>query len=492
MNKFFAMLKDSYREAIDGWIFTVMLIISGIVTLLVFSISYRPLPAEQALSKIIPELRTINDPPPLQMVSPERGEGTKLHVFGFNAYVRDVAVTPKGGNPWQDDVTFRLNITSTGQGSVEVGADKQPKKFDINNFFRDPFQEAVRTWATLAGGEKPAYSTDLAAEFVKFQLTSVTRLNVTSVTKIKNDNAADFQVTASGASSPLAWPHKPSLFFGAVPMSFLEAPLGQLIHLIENSLVNTLGAWVLLMAGVIVTAGFVPNMLRKGAIDLLLTKPLSRPAILLYKYIGGLLFVLVLAAVTYGGIWLAIGLRTGVWAPGILYCVFSVTFYFAILYACSTLFGVLTRNALVSIVVTVVFWFLIWVIGTVHNTLTVLDNLQIEGRPPRPAAQKKADDSKPQPPAEAVEEEPAEGGPPKPPRTLVQVFDVLNTFTPRTKDLDTLTGNLVTRGLLSDGEQRREGMKLRSLAWGEVLGVAGGYLVLFLGLALLRFVTRSY
>ncbi len=30
MNKFFAMLKDSYKEAVDGWIFTVMLVLAGI------------------------------------------------------------------------------------------------------------------------------------------------------------------------------------------------------------------------------------------------------------------------------------------------------------------------------------------------------------------------------------------------------------------------------------------------------------------------------
>lgn len=491
MNKFLAMLKDSYKEAVDGWIFTVMLILSGIVSLLVFSVSYEPIPAAQALPRMIPELRNFNNPPPFQTVSPERGTGTKIFLFFFNAKVEDVRSTPSGGDVWKDEVRFRLQIESSGRGSIEVGEDKQPKKFDINDFFKNPFHEAVRTWAGPNEGEKPAYSKELAIEFVKSQLASATRLNIVSVEKTSD---SDFEIVANGATSPLAWPHKPSLFFGTVPLSILEMPLGDQIHLVENTFVNGIGAWFVLMAGVIVTAGFIPNMLRKGAIDLMLTKPLARPTILIYKYLGGLIFVFVLAAVAYGGIWLAIGLRTGVWAPGLLYCVGGVTFYFAILYACSTLVGVLTRNALVSIVITIIFWFVVWIIGTVHNTLTVLDNLEVRGQPPR-AGQKK-DTKKETKNEEAPKQDPDESenvnGPPKPPKTLVRVFEVLNSVTPRTKDLDTLTSSLISRELLSEGEQRREGLKLRNIVWGEVLGIAGAYIAVFLGFALLRFVTRSY
>ncbi len=487
MNKFLAMLKDSYKEAVDGWIFTVMLVLSGVVSLFVLSISYRPISVEQAIPKMLPEMRNIGNPQPFQMVSPDRGASPKLLVYQYSAKVDEVAAKPRGGDIWKDEVSFRLKIESSGGGGIEVGADKQPKKIDFNAFFRDSFTEAVRIWAVPAGAEKPAFTDELAIEFLKHQLVGATRLDVTDVRKI---GEREYRVTANGASSPLAWPHKPSLFFGTVPLSIFEMPLGDQIHLVENTFVNGIGAWFVLMAGVIVTAGFVPNMLRKGAIDLLLTKPLARSTILLYKYIGGLIFVFVLALAAYGGIWIAIGLRTGVWAPGLLYCVLGVTFYFAILYACSTLVGVLTRNALVGIVVTVLFWFVVWIIGTVHNTLTVLDNLEVQGAPPRAA--KKADAKKTEKPKNEADEDEVPDGPPKPPRTLVKVFEVLNAVTPRTKDLDTLTSNLISRELLSEGEQRREGLKLRSIDWGEVLGVAGAYIAVFLGLALLRFVTRSY
>ena len=53
---------------------------------------------------------------------------------------------------------------------------------------------------------------------------------------------------------------------------------------------------------------------------------------------------LILTAFTVGGVWVAIGLRTGFWTPHFLAVIPLLTFYFAILYAVSTLAAVLTRS----------------------------------------------------------------------------------------------------------------------------------------------------
>ena len=78
------------------------------------------------------------------------------------------------------------------------------------------------------------------------------------------------------------------------------------------------------------------------------------------------------------------------------------------------------------------------------------------------------------------------------PEAVTGTFRVLNAITPRTKDLDNLTTQLIARDLLSETDRRQAGWKLRELAWGEVLGVASAWIAFFLGLATLRFVTRSY
>src|SRR5205823_2985030 len=82
-----------------------------------------------------------------------------------------------------------------------------------------------------------------------------------------------------------------------------------------------------------------------------------------------LTFVLVLAAFTVLGMWVAIGARSGIWNPGFLVLIPAITFFFAILYSVSALMGVLTRSPIVCILVTVAFWFGMWVTGSIHGAL---------------------------------------------------------------------------------------------------------------------------
>lgn len=501
MNKFLAMLRDSYKEAVDGWIFLVMLIISGVVIVLVGSLAVTPLPPDEAIPRM---LRGQG----MQMVSADRGQASRMAVFLYQASITEAREISPRTNPWESEIKFTLEYSSAGFGpsGVEVDNAKQPKdvKQIDTGLFSDAFKEAVRYWAGKPGErDRPKYTSELGKEFVKWQVEEVTRLTVTRVELAPAEGGLGkamthrFVVTTQGGDR-LGWTHRPALFFGLWELSFFDSPLGSLIHLLEDTLVNGIGAWVVLLAGVIVTAGFIPNMLRKGAIDLLLTKPMSRPLILLFKYLGGLLFVFLLTAFTVGGVWIAIGVKTGVWAPGLLYCIGGITFYFAILYACSTLVGVLTRNAIVSIVVTIVFWFLVWLIGTIHNGLTVVNNLDVQRERGTPAATSKAEEPKDkgekkkdeQPKAE--ESEPATERTARIPEAVIKTFKILNAMTPRTKDLDSLTTRLIGQDLLSPADQRQAGFKLMEISWGEVLGVAAAYILLFLGLATLRFVTRSY
>lgn len=518
MSKFFAMLKDSYKEAVDGWIFLVMLILAGVITLLTLSISVEPLPADVAVPRMV---ATDADGGPGLQVRADRGHGTKPAFFFLKLEASDATVANPGPEPWVGPVTFTATFKKTQSGPFapagvifELGEERLPK--DVTSLKDliipgDPFKEAVRYWATPAGGEKPAFSEELAREFVAAHIAEVGRLNVTEVKRkppaggllgaALGSNDPTFAVT-TGGTDRVAWTHVPHLLFGAVSLDFpgFRRPLGNLIYTLESTLINGIGAWVLLLAGVIVTAGFIPNMLRKGGIDLLLTKPLSRPLILFYKYLGGLLFVLLITAVTVGGVWLAVGLRTGVWAPGILWSVGGITFYFAILYACSTLVGVLTRNAIVSIVLTIVFWFLVWLVGVIFAALNVWDSMSVlqtalQNQRPAEAKADKGDKKgadKGEKKGDEPEAEPAAQADPqaKIPRWLIGGFKWASRLTPRTGDLDTLTSGLIAKGLLSPADEvRRES---RGINWAEVLSVAGAWIALLLGLATARFVTRSY
>src|SRR5205807_8483806 len=89
----------------------------------------------------------------------------------------------------------------------------------------------------------------------------------------------------------------------------------------------------------------------------------------LYKYIGGLTFMLIVTGATVFGVWLAIGLRTGIWATGFLWVVPGLLFYFAILYSVSTCVGYLTRSPILAILATCTLWGLVYASSAVHSQI---------------------------------------------------------------------------------------------------------------------------
>jgi hypothetical protein len=124
---------------------------------------------------------------------------------------------------------------------------------------------------------------------------------------------------------------------------------------------------IAVLVSIVITAFFIPNMLRKGTVDLLVVRPIHRTTLLLYKFVGGLTFIFVNTAVAVLGIWLALGLRSGVWAPTFLLTILVLTFFFAILYSVSALFGVMTRSPIACILLTCAAWFLLFIVGFLHN-----------------------------------------------------------------------------------------------------------------------------
>jgi hypothetical protein len=133
--------------------------------------------------------------------------------------------------------------------------------------------------------------------------------------------------------------------------------------LLSNFVVGMIG----IFCGIIVTASIIPQTFEAGAIDLLLSKPISRPLLFLTKFAGGCAFTLINAAYILGGLWLVVGLRHGVWYGALLWCVPIFLFVFAVYYGVSALAGAIWRNTIVSVVVTFLFWGLCWGLGLVKG-----------------------------------------------------------------------------------------------------------------------------
>ena len=116
---------------------------------------------------------------------------------------------------------------------------------------------------------------------------------------------------------------------------------------------------LIIFFSLISTASFIPSMLEKGTIDLLISKPISRSMILLSKYLGAVLFVFLSMVFLLGSIWLILSLKSGFWDFTFLLSILWLTFAFAVMYSIVVIVGLTTQSTVISILVS---FFLIFVL----------------------------------------------------------------------------------------------------------------------------------
>lgn len=435
--KYLAILKDSLGEAIDSKVFFVMLGLSTLVILLIGSVSYKPLSVEEDLNRM-----------------------TRQMTWGIGRFYRG-AQAPA------------LRIEDFKQTNDAPA--NEPWLADYRFHFIWEFPEAKEAQPLTQEARK-----SLAAQTQVLLRQQFSYLNYIQVVpgEPPNPSAVSLIVTTHGSSisSSRAWLHEPRILF-VIPVTFLRMPLADMVKVIEDTLVNTLGAAVALLLSTIITAFFIPNMLRKGTVALLLVKPIHRTTLLLYKFIGGLLFMFLNTVFIVAGVWLVVGLRSGLWGWGFLLSILILTYQFAVYYSVSALFAVLTRSPVVAILMTCLAWFVFFLVGTGYQ---IVDATRLMVDPEMAQEFGMTEDERPR-------EKPF-------PDWVYTTADGLHFACPRMKDLDALNSKLIADDLLpAQSAARKQADKLyASFKWGEALTVTSLYMVVFLGLACLRFATKDY
>ncbi len=502
MRQFVAILRDSFREAVDGFVIYLMLALSLLLVLLVASISYRPAAPSDALPRLLGGQGEMNR---FAIIFPDRGKsgaptGVPAQVDYRPADVKDA---PNGGTfvlkvrPHRNATPPRPPAAEDGddaaKGAKDEKAKAKPKAEDDpadDPKGPDGFRWAVYAWKQPAGekiknpfGEKvkkagperaqlelvmPPVATDDDLKtvtdddmvaFIKFQFATFVGTDDVTVTRRPGpaEPRYEFDVTVAGIAGARGWPNEVSVLFGLFP-PLKRFSLGEALSFIQDGLVNGLGAGIALIISVVITAFFVPNLLRKGSIDLLISKPIGRVQLLVYKYVGGLTFIFLIATVAVGGVWLATGVRSGSWDPSFLLVIPVLTFSFAILYAVSVVVAVYTRSAIAAILVTLAFMFGLYVFGQVKTFFDLNKVLHIADLP----------------------------------EWSYTLVDTVNNVLPRYKDLDRLTSRLVTDSTRTVGDARLQGLLIDYPSWAGTIGVSLGFIALMLGVAAQRFVKRDY
>jgi ABC-type transport system involved in multi-copper enzyme maturation permease subunit len=477
MRQFWAVMRDSYREAVDNWVIVVMLILGSVVIAICASMSFEPLPPEEAFPKIAQSFR-LYFPQQGQKRNPEYADcqfqvlGVQKTEEGFQMQL-EVQARPSAplpaepGEPpalppdkpaepttQEESDTFRETVARWLQAKDEQKPDEEKARGGL--FFRASRPVSAQELQRV----RPNHMEEFLVQQFDFHAAMPAQVQYREKRLSQPDQPCYlFDVTVRGGVSVRGWPHTLKIFFGSVTLS-RETNLGLTLYIIEDQIINGLGGGIALLLSVIITAFFIPNMLRKGSIDLVISKPIGRMRLLTYKYIGGLIFVLIITTFTVGGVWLALALRSGYWNPAFLAVIPLLTFTFAILYAVSTLVATVTRSAIAAIIVTLIFMLGLYIIGQVKNTLdTIRSSTDVNNIP----------------------------------TWATETVDTLNNILPRYKDLDKLITKILSDGTLTIAEANTFGLRgIEYPSWWNTLGVSLLYIAVLVGLAGLWFRTRDY
>jgi ABC-2 family transporter len=339
MRAYLAVLKDSFREALASRVLWILLALTTLVLAAVAPIGLSEKPATQLrrnsilnMSALVSKIETqgrADDPSP-----------------GKQIWTR-----------WGDDLKTRL----ANRGGVEAGnvpADLVSDLLDaLNKLLPDRKFYDPPAWRGI----------DLNAEtkaLAERGVDSLTDDEVKRRNRLLLEMAYPTEIASANSElsiSYLVWPVTES------PVTRAEATpiIKGIVAAVMNFFVGTLGV----LAAILVTAPIIPHTFEPGAIDLLLSKPISRSLLFLTKFAGGCAFILLNAAYFIIGLWLILGLRFDLWSGRLLLSIPIFLFLFAIYYAVSSLAGVLWRNAVVSIVVTILFWAACFVVGTTKTVM---------------------------------------------------------------------------------------------------------------------------
>ncbi len=516
LRNFLAVMKDSFREAVDGFIIYVMLGLAALTILFAASISFEADSADEAFgtltkkfSQVFRNRGTESDevatklrvgpivqyfPLPLSFTASDvqkldSGKGAAgKYKLRMAVSTTETSTGRRGGqfrqpNAMQDTSSVfptvvyawsqvkypeQFFLIDRSPGGGEGDNPDQPKfeivpdKADPEEFLsrkKNPDQWTLVSVPKVSPEQLSGLSDEVMEDFIRNQYLVHGDMDNVKVSRRPSKEKGEFlfDVEADVRDGAKGWPHTTKIFFGSVELSKGQ-PLGGAIFFVQDKLVNVIGASIMLLVAVILTGFFIPNMLRKGSLDLLVAKPMARWELLLYKYLGGLTFMLLVSGITVGGVWLVMALRSGNWNPTFLLTIPILTFTFAILYAVSTLVAVLTRSAIAAILITSLFMAFMGVVAIVKTFTDVAKSI-------------------------TVKEEDKKG-------TFYTVVDVTNAVLPRYNDILKLNSRAMAEAYMPMADVRTE-QRNELTAWPVVVGISLAYIVGFLGFSYLRFATRD-
>jgi hypothetical protein len=375
MRAFATIIKDSFRETIVS---KTMWVLLGLATLFLAAIAPFSIDVQGAkgfehadvrdgegLSAEIQRQAAANGPSP----------GKRIDRFDAEKWPRDVPIEEETEADDETDAAKKSSApVATEPGDEDDVADEdvvahenardvnQPQPPDAQDGDRTKFPRSGSAWMSLnrATSSRELYDEKSWAEYTLPD--EANDLIARGVDSLDDDEVARlnrllievaYRRFLHVASEKSFAYYGPWQIGGSLPPGLTKAfVLSTVLAVFTDWILGVFGV----MAALLVTSSFIPRTFEPGAVDLLLSKPVSRALVFLAKFAGGCLFIGVLSAYFIGGLYLVAGVRFDSWNHGLLWCIPLLVFVFSIYYSVSAIAGVVWRNAILCVVMAVVFW----------------------------------------------------------------------------------------------------------------------------------------
>ncbi|OGE82169.1 MAG: hypothetical protein A2Y39_04750 [Candidatus Delongbacteria bacterium GWF2_40_14] len=124
--------------------------------------------------------------------------------------------------------------------------------------------------------------------------------------------------------------------------------------------------FISLFISLFATSGLFPDMLQKGNIDLILSKPLSRQNIFFQRFFGGIALVGLNVIYMIIFSWIILSAKFGIWNFRYLFSALIIMIFFFNIYSFMTLIAMCLKNSVISLLLT---YFIVFILSPVIGAI---------------------------------------------------------------------------------------------------------------------------
>lgn len=348
MRPYLTLLKDSFHEAFVSRVLWILLGVSTLVLMGIAPLGLEELRFTRLRGNSVGDWPSLLIRIKLQADADEPSPGKQIWKLADDDFRDAVEQALPDGKPPQ--ITREI-VESATKALNQLLAN--PTFFDENAWAAVAADNDAK--AAIADAKK-ALADANALDRADLEYLNREMLKAAYPREIVNTPDEELQVTFAGMPVGVPLP---------IDRRMVEPAINRILAGVMDFFVGVLGVF----AAILVTAPIIPQTFEAGAIDLLLSKPVSRWLMFLTKFFGGCAFILLNATYFIVALWLIVGLRFDMWNNALLLCIPLFMFLFMIYYSVSAYAAVRWKNTTVCIVVSILFWAICFGVGTTKETL---------------------------------------------------------------------------------------------------------------------------